>query len=85
MRYILSCDCSGQKERAIASYNLLFPDTDLPEVVVGREHISVLAFNLKNDHIKSISKVKGIFSYYIEVEDGKIIKEYDLVTGRRLQ
>lgn len=85
MRYILSCDCSGQKERAAAAYQLIFPQSDIPEAVVGKEKIAVLASRLKNDHIKSISKVKGIFSYYIELADNRIKEEYDLVTGRKIQ
>lgn len=81
--YLLVCSCSGRKEKAQKSLALICPEAK-PEVVKGKTAIAKLASECGNDHIKAIAKLNGNFSYYVQLDDdNKIIKEYDLITGRR--
>lgn len=84
MKYLLLCSCSGQEKKATMSYNIIFPDTPLPEIIRGKEAIAKFALTQNNDHLKAISKLKGRFSYYVNIENGKILEEYDLITGKRI-
>ena len=85
MKYILCCTCFNMEKKAREAFSLLFPDEVSPEVVKGRDHISKLASSLKNDHIKSISKLGGKYSYYVELdENNNITREYNLMTGQRI-
>lgn len=86
-RYILICECSGKEQKAIQAYDILFPNTPIPQVVKGREAITKLASQFNNAHLRAISKLKGSFAYYVEIspDTNKIKKEYDLNTGKRIQ
>ena len=57
---------------------------DLPEIVKGRDRIYKLGKQLSSSHILAISKLTGRFAYYVELEDNKIIAEYDLMKGTRI-
>lgn len=84
-KYILCCSCYGMEKRAKEAYCILTNGGEvLPEIIKGRDRISKFAKEVKNDHITAISKLTGRFAYYIEIEDGKILKEYDLVRGNRI-
>lgn len=85
MKHILICDCSGRQEKAVQAYDIIFPNTPVPQIIKGKEAISKLAAKYNNAHLRAISKLKGNFSYYIDVtESGKITEEYDLITGRKI-
>ena len=83
--YILTCQCSGQARKAKMAYEILRPEKEVPEVVIGREKIFKLGCDLNNIHIKSIAKIKGVFSYFISVKGDEIVEEYNLMTGKRLK
>lgn len=84
MKIILTCTCFNMKKKASEAFSLLFPNEVLPDVVKGRDRIYKLSQQLNNEHIKAISKLSGKFAYYVELDDNKITKEYDLLTGKRL-
>lgn len=84
MRYILVCSCHKMDKKASEAFCLLFPDELLPEIIKGKDRIYKLAKDLENDHLLAISKLGGKFAYYVELENNKIIKEYDLVKGKRI-
>ena len=82
--YILTCSCSGQAKKAEMAYNILRPESKIPEIVIGKEKIFKLGCDLNNMHIKSISKIKGVFSYFVSVSGEEIVEEYNLLTGKQL-
>ena len=83
MRYILVCSCHNMSKRATEAFCLLHPNEVLPDIVKGRDRLYKLGKELGNDHIIAISKLSGKFAYYVEIEDNKIIKEVNLLNGRR--
>lgn len=83
MKYILTCSCHRMDKKAGEAFSLLFPNEVLPDIIKGRDRIYKLAKELGNDHILTISKLSGKFAYYVEIEYGKIIKEINLINGRR--
>ena len=83
MRYILVCSCHNMSKRASEAFCLLYPNEVLPEIVKGRDRLYKLGKKLGNDHILAISKLSGKFAYYVEIENNKIIKEVNLLNGRR--
>lgn len=82
--FILTCSCHNMGKKASEAFCLLFPDKVLPEIVKGRDRIYKLGKELQNDHILAISKLSGKFAYYVEFGGGKIVKEYDLLRGKRI-
>ena len=85
MKYLLVCSCSGGEEKAKIAYEIAKPNTPIPQVIKGKEAIAKLASQYNNDHLRSISKLNGKFSYYVDITDsGKITEEYDLITGKRI-
>ena len=82
-RYILTCSCHNMGKRASEAFCLLYPNEVLPEIAKGRDRLYKLGKELGNDHILAISKLSGKFAYYVEIEDNKIIKEVNLLNGRR--
>ena len=82
--YILTCSCHNMSKRASEAFCLLYPNQVLPEIVKGRDRLYKLGKELGNDHILAISKLSGKFAYYVELEGNKIIKEYDLISGKRI-
>ena len=83
-RYIICCSCFNMTKKASEAFSIMFPNEILPEIVKGRDRVYKLSQELKNEHIKAISKLSGKFAYYVELDDGKITKEIDLVHGRRI-
>lgn len=84
-KYILCCSCYGMEKRAKEAYCILTNGGEvLPDIVRGRDRIYKLGKELGNDHILAISKLSGKFAYYVEIEDNKIIKEINLLNGRRI-
>lgn len=84
VKKILTCSCFRMGKKASEAFSLLFPQEILPEIVRGRDRIYKLGKELGNDHILAVSKLSGKFAYYIELDNGKITKEYDLLKGRRI-
>lgn len=83
MKFILTCSCHNMGKRASEAFSLLFPNQVLPDIVKGKDRLYKLGKELGNDHILAISKLSGKFAYYVEIEDDKIIKEVNLLNGRR--
>lgn len=84
MKYILTCSCFNMGKKASEAFSILFPNEVLPDIVKGRDRIYKLSQQLKNEHIKAISKLSGKFAYYVMLDGDKIIEEYNLLTGRRI-
>ena len=84
MKYILTCTCFNMGKRASEAFTTLFPNEVLPDIVKGRDRIYKLSQEINNDHVKAISRLSGKYAYYVEIENGKIVKEYDLLKGRRI-
>lgn len=82
--FILTCSCFRMDKKAAESFSFLFPNKLLPEIVRGKDKIYKLSRALDNEHIKAISKLSGKFAYYVELEGDTIVKEYDLLKGRRI-
>lgn len=82
--YILTCSCFRMDKKASEAFCVLFPEKVLPSIVKGRDRISKLASELDNEHIKAISRLSGKFAFYVELEDNKVVTEYNLLTGRRI-
>lgn len=83
-RLILCCSCFNMEKKAKEAFSLLFPDAAFPEVIKGRDRLYKFAKEIDNDHILAISKLSGKFAYYVELDDNKITKEYDLIRGSRI-
>ena len=84
MKKILVCTCFKMGDKASGTFSLLFPEEEVPEIIKGRDRIGKFAKEIKNDHITAISKLTGKFAYYVELEDNKIIEEWDLIRGKRI-
>ena len=84
MRYILCCSCFNMEKKSRESFSLLFPNEVSPDIIRGKDRIYKFAKLVDNEHIKCISRLSGKFAYYIELDGDKIIKEYDLLKGKRI-
>ena len=84
MKKILICSCFRMDKKAIEAFNIMFPNEVLPDIVRGKDRIYKLSEKLGNDHLKAISKLSGKFAFYVEIEDNKVVKEYNLLTGKRI-
>lgn len=83
-KLILCCSCFNMEKKAREAFSLLFPNEVLPDIIKGKDRIRKFAKEINNDHITAISKLTGKFAYYVELDDDKIAKEYDLVRGTRI-
>lgn len=73
------------EKKAKEAYCILTNGSEvLPPIVKGKDRLYKFAKEINNDHILAISKLSGRFAYYVELEDNKIVKEYDLVRGGRI-
>ena len=84
IKKILTCSCFNMGKKASEAFSLLFPQEVLPSIIKGRDRIYKLGKELQNDHILAISKLSGKFAFYVELDGDTIIKEYNLLTGRRV-
>ena len=84
MKYILTCSCFRMDKKAAEAFATIFPNEVLPTIVKGRDRIGKLSQKLNNDHIKAISRLSGKFAFYIELNDNKVVTEYNLLTGKRI-
>ena len=83
-KYILCCSCFNMSKKATQGFNVLFPNDVLPNIIKGKDRIYKLSEKLENEHIKAISKLSGKFAFYVEIEKNKVVKEYNLLTGKRI-
>lgn len=84
MKYILVCSCFNMSKKASEAFTTIFPNEVLPDIIKGKDKIFKIASELKNEHMKAISKLSGRFAYYVNLDGDKIIEEYDLIKGRRI-
>lgn len=84
MKKILTCSCFRMDKKAAEAFSLLFPNEVLPGIIKGKDRIYKFAQSVNNGHLIAISKLSGKFAYYVELNDNKIIQEWDLVRGKRL-
>lgn len=80
---ILCCSCFKMDKKAVEAFKMLFPEKAVPVVIKGRDRVYKFAEEVKNDHVKAISKLSGKFAYYLEMDGDKILEEYNLITGSR--
>lgn len=83
-KYILICSCFGQEKRATEAFKVLFHDASIPPIIKGKDRLYKFAKERNNDHLLAVSKLSGKFAYYVEMEGDKIVKEVDLIHGRRI-
>lgn len=83
-KLILCCSCFNMEKKAREAFSLIFPDEVSPNVIKGKDRLYKFAKEINNDHILAISKLSGKFAFYVELEDGKIKEEYNLLTGKRI-
>ena len=83
-RFILICSCFNMSKKASEAFCLLFPNEVLPTIIKGRDRIGKLSQKLNNEHIKAISRLSGKFAFYVEIENDKVVTEYNLLTGKRI-
>ena len=84
IKKILICSCFNMTNKASEAFVTLFPNEVLPDIIKGKDKIYKFSQTINNDHIQAISKLSGKFAFYVEVEDGKVVKEYNLLTGKRI-
>ena len=84
MKIILTCTCFNMGKKASEAFSLLFPNEILPDIIKGKDRIYKFAKSKNNDHLIAISKLSGKFAYYVELNDNKIIQEWDLLKGKRI-
>jgi len=91
MEFIVACSCSGVKEKSTKAYKIIKPDTELPELFVGKDKMRSVAAKFPADsnaakHLTALAKKAGRFAYYISIDEEtqNIVEIYDLLTGKRL-
>lgn len=84
MKVLLICSCFNMTKKASEAFSIFFPNEVLPDIIKGRDRIHKFADKIKNDHITAISKLSGKFAYFVEIEDGKVIQEWNLLKGSRI-
>lgn len=84
MKYILTCSCFRMDKKAAEAFSTIFPNEVLPTIVKGRDRIGKLSQKLNNDHIRAISRLSGKFAFYVELDNNKVVTEYNLLTGKRI-
>jgi len=89
MRIIAVCTCSGMKEKAEAAFKIMHPDEELPIIYKGESQIRLASDNNPGTNLSryllAIAKKHGRFAYLIDYDDnGDIISNYDLKTGKRV-
>ena len=77
------------KEKAEAAFKIMHPDDKTPDVYKGDSAIRMLAEQNPNTNLSryllAIAKKNGQFAYLIDYDDnGDIISNYDLKTGKRV-
>ena len=91
MEYIFACSCSGVKERSVKAFQIVKPDKEMPEILVGKDRMRKVAERYPSGsnaakHLNALAKRNNKFSYYVVIdnETHDILELYDLLTGKRL-
>lgn len=89
MKGLFICSCSGVKEKATASFKILFPREEEPQVYRGEAAILRVAHKYPNTNIcsylEAISKTNGRYAYYVASDDkGNVTDNYNLLTGKKV-
>ena len=87
--YIISCDCAEIDEKSKASHALLFPNQTTPRIVHQKMLYKFMQTIAKDSMFyayldKNFLNNKGKFSYFFRVDDGKIVSQYNLLTGKKV-
>lgn len=87
--YIISCDCAEIDEKSKASHALLFPNQPTPRIVHQKMLYKFMQTIAKDSMFyayldKNFLNNKGKFSYFFRVDDGKIVSQYNLLTGKKV-
>lgn len=87
--YIISCDCAEIDEKSKASHALLFPKQPTPRIVHQKMLYKFMQTIAKDSMFyayldKNFLNNKGKFSYFFRVDDGKIVSQYNLLTGKKV-
>lgn len=86
-KYIVTCTCSGVREKAMTAFSLLYPDEELPEMFIGKDRIrKLIEVNPGTnfcEYLKAIVKKNGQYAYMFEVENGDIINNINLLNGKK--
>lgn len=77
------------KEKAEAAFKIMYPDDEIPKIYKGESQIRLLSDNNPGTNLSryllAIAKKNGQFAYLIDYDDnGNIISNYDLKTGKRV-
>lgn len=84
MRVILICSCFNMDKKAREVFSVLFLGESLPQIIKGKDNIYKFSQDIKNEHIKAISRLSSKFAYFVEMDGDSILREYDLVRGTRI-
>lgn len=88
-KYIICCMCGDTPAFSRDAYKLLFPNTPMPQVELQPTLYNFLPslkrdgnfYNYVKDHLIN---EKAKYSYYFEVaENGDIVDQWNLLTGKR--
>ena len=89
-KYIICCMCGDTPEFSKDAFKLLFKGEKVPEVVLQPSLYNFLP-TIKRDgdfynYVKdNLVNTKTKYSYYFEVDDdGRVVAQYNLLTGRRV-
>lgn len=85
---ILTCACSGQDQKAITAFQILFPGKPVPEIRHKNQMVQLAEkypdTNLDR-YLRGVAKTNGKWMYYIVyTEDGDITELYNLTNGQRV-
>lgn len=81
MRFLLTCGCEDMDSFAFSAYHLLFPNTEAPLCITGRDNIRKVgeSYPEKRDLLNAIANNKEAFAYYLNDDE-----VWDLKKGRRI-
>lgn len=79
-KVIYSCNCGDTDKFAKDAFRILFPDTDLPEIV----QFATTNNPELNRYMEAIKKSHEKFAYYISY-DNEVFEMWDLLKGVRVK
>ena len=87
--YIISCACAEIDEKSTAAHAILFPNQETPRIVHQNLLYKFMQTIPKSSQFyayldANLLKNKGKFSYYFRVDNGEIVSQYNLMTGRKV-
>lgn len=89
MKGIFVCSCGGMKDKAEKAFKIIFPKAEVPTVYRGEAAISRAASKYPNtnvyNYLTAIAKTNGRYAYYVASdEQGNVIDNYNLLTGKKV-